>query len=246
MRQSAAIARHYNVHLHTHLAETQDEQEFCLQKFGYRPVGYMESVDWIGEDVWFAHSVHLNPAEVQQFGREGCGVAHCPSSNMRLASGIAPIMAYLKAGVKVGLGVDGSASNDSSHMLGEARQAMLLARLSAGLGGASLSTNDAPPLMTARQALELATLGGAAVLGRTDIGSLEPGKCGDFIAFDLNRLEYTGALHDPLAALIFCQPQQTSYTVVNGRIIVNKGELVTIDLHQQIEKHNQAARRLLS
>lgn len=246
MRQSAALARQYDVHLHTHLAETQDEQAFCLKKFGYRPVAYMESVDWVGKDVWFAHSVHLNQAEIQQFAREGCGVAHCPSSNMRLASGIAPVMAYLNAGVKVGLGVDGSASNDSSHMLGEARQAMLLARLNAGLGGASLSSEDAPPLMTARQALELATLGGAAVLGRTDIGSLEPGKCADFIAFDLNRLDYSGALHDPLAALVFCQPQRTDYTVVNGQMIVNKGELVTIDLPRQIERHNQAARRLLS
>jgi len=246
MRQSAALARLYGVHLHTHLAETQDEQEFCLQRFGHRPVAYMESVDWIGKDVWFAHSVHLNSAEVQRFGREGCGVAHCPSSNMRLASGISPVMEYLQAGVKVGLGVDGSASNDSSHMLGEARQAMLLARLSAGLHGASLTTEDAVPLMTARQALELATLGGAAVLGRTDIGSLEPGKCADFIAFDLSRLDYAGALHDPLAALVFCQPQRVDYSVVNGRIIINKGELVTLDLHRQIERHNQAARRLLS
>ena len=182
------------MHLHTHLAETQDEEAFCLQMFGYKPVAYMQQVDWIGEDVWFAHSVHVNPEEIDLYAHTGCGVAHCPSSNMRLASGIAPILEMLKAGVKVGLGVDGSASNDSSHMLAEARQAMLLARIKSGLEGASLSGDDAPPLMTATQALSLATRGGAAVLGRTDIGSLEVGKCADLVAINLNRLEYTGAL----------------------------------------------------
>lgn len=245
MRESARLARHYGVHLHTHLAETQDEEIFCLQKFGYRPVAYMESLEWVGEDVWFAHAVHVNSAEIQVFSQTGCGVAHCPSSNMRLASGIAPVLEYLAHGVKVGLGVDGSASNDSSHMLAEARQAMLLSRLGAALRGASLSSEDAPPLMTARQALELATRGGAAVLGRSDIGSLEPGKCADFVAFDLNALDYAGALHDPVAALVFCQPQRASYTVVHGRIIVKQGILQTIDLPHLIERHNRAAQRLL-
>ncbi len=245
MRESARLARQYGVHLHTHLAETQDEEVFCLQKFGYRPVAYMESLEWVGNDVWFAHAVHVNAAEIQVFAQTGCGVAHCPSSNMRLASGIAPVMRYLAHGVKVGLGVDGSASNDSSHMLGEARQAMLLARLAAGLEGASLSSQDAPPLMTARQALELATRGGAAVLGRSDIGSLEPGKCADFVAFNLNALDYAGALHDPVAALVFCQPQRASYTVVHGRMIVKDGVLQTVDLPHLIERHNRAARRLL-
>lgn len=245
MRESARLARHYGVHLHTHLAETQDEEVFCLQKFGYRPVAYMESLEWVGEDVWFAHAVHVNAVEIQVFARTGCGVAHCPSSNMRLASGIAPVMRYLAHGVKVGLGVDGSASNDSSHLLGEARQAMLLARLGAALEGASLSSEDAPPLMTARQALELATRGGAAVLGRTDIGSLEPGKCADFVAFDLNALDYAGALHDPVAALVFCQPQRASYTVVHGRVVVKNGVLQTLDLPRLIERHNRASRRLL-
>lgn len=245
MRESARLARQYGVHLHTHLAETQDEELFCQQKFGYRPVGYMEALEWVGNDVWFAHAVHVNAAEIQVFSRTGCGVAHCPSSNMRLASGIAPVMNYLQAGVKVGLGVDGSASNDGSHMLAEARQAMLLARLGAGLEGASLSQEAAPPLMTARQALELATRGGAAVLGRSDIGSLEIGKCADFVAINLNRLDYAGALHDPLAALVFCQPRAVDYTVVHGRFIVRKGELQTIDLMRQIELHNQRARRLL-
>ena len=166
MRESAHLARQYGVQLHTHLAETQDEEAFCLQKFGYRPVAYMQHVEWVGEDVWFAHAVYANPDEVKVFSRHGCGVAHCPSSNMRLASGIAPIREYLRAGVKVGLGVDGSASNDGSHMLGEARQAMLLARLRAGIEGASLSEEVVPGssdarIMTGRQALELATRGGA-------------------------------------------------------------------------------------
>lgn len=246
MKESAALARHYGVQLHTHLAETQDEEEFCLQRFGHRPVAYMESVGWLGKDVWFAHAVHIDLPEIQVFAHHGCGVAHCPSSNMRLGSGIAPLNGYLRAGVKVGLGVDGSASNDGSHMLAEARQAMLLARLGAGLAGASLSTEDAPPLLTGRQALELATRGGAAVLGRSDIGSLEVGKCADFIAYDLNRLEYTGALHDPVAALVFCQPRNTDYTVVQGRYIVKQGMLATLDLSRQIETHNQAAARLLT
>lgn len=244
MRLSAEMARHYGVHLHTHLAETHDEEQFCLEKFGYRPVGYMQAVDWIGEDVWFAHSVHVNQAEIDLYARTGCGVAHCPSSNMRLASGIAPVRGYLRAGVKVGLGVDGSASNDSSHMLAEARQAMLLARLRAGLEGASLSGGNADPLMTARQALELATLGGAAVLGRKDIGSLQAGKCADLIAIRLDKLAYSGALHDPVAAAVFCAPQQVDVNIVGGRVVVMGGELRTLDVPRLIERHNRAALRI--
>ncbi|HZU86543.1 MAG TPA: 8-oxoguanine deaminase [Anaerolineaceae bacterium] len=245
MRQSAKLARHYGVHLHTHLAETQDEEAFCQQMFGYRPVGYMQAVDWVGNDVWYAHSVHVNQEEINLYAREGCGVAHCPSSNMRLASGIAPLWEYLNAGVKVGLGVDGSASNDSSHMLAEARQAMLLARLRAGLLGASLSTDAAPPLLTARQSLEIATRGGAAVLGRSDIGSLEPGKCADFIAIRLDSLDFAGALHDPLAALLFCTPPRVEYSVIQGKLIVDRGALTTVDEKALVRKHNQAAKRLL-
>lgn len=245
MRQSAALAREHGLHMHTHLAETADEEAFCLETFGHRPVAFMETLDWIGPDVWFAHSVHVDSAEIGLYAKSGCGVAHCPSSNMRLASGIAPIVEMLTAGVKVGLGVDGSASNDGSHLLGEARQAMLLARLGAGLAGASLSGEAAPPLLTARQALELATRGGAAVLGRADIGSLEVGKCADFFAVDLNQLEFSGALHDPLAALVFCAPVQADYTVVGGQFVVKEGHLVHIDLAAQIEKHNRAAQRLV-
>jgi 8-oxoguanine deaminase len=244
MKQSADLARHYGVHLHTHLAETQDEEAFCQQQFGYRPVAYMQSLDWVGEDVWFAHSVWVNQEEINLYARTGCGVAHCPSSNMRLASGIAPVLEFLAAGVKLGLGVDGSASNDSSHMLAEARQAMLLARLRAGVEGASLS-GSTKPILTARQALEIATIGGAQVLGREDIGSLEPGKCADFVAINLNRLEYAGALHDPLAAVLFCAPVKVDYNIVGGKFVVKQGELVTLNLPSHIRKHNEAAKRLM-
>ena len=245
MRQSASLAREYGVHLHTHLAETQDEEVFCLEKFGYRPVAYMDVLNWTGPDVWFAHSVHVNRVEIDLYASSGCGVAHCPSSNMRLASGVAPILQMAAAGVRVGLGVDGSASNDGSHMLGEARQAMLLSRLGASLGGASLSTEKSPPLMTARQALELATRGGAAVLGRSDIGSLEPGKCADLVAINLNRLDYAGALHDPLAAVLLCAPVGVDFNIVGGKFIVQDGQLLTADLPRLVERHNLAARRLL-
>lgn len=245
MRETAALARQYGVHLHTHLAETQDEERYTQDNFGLRPVAWMETLDWLGDDIWYAHSVHVNKHEIGEYAKHGCGVAHCPSSNMRLASGIAPIAQMLTAGVKVGLGVDGSASNDSSHMLAEARQAMLLARLHAGLSGASLSGDEAPALMSARQALRLATRGGAAVLGRDDIGSLEVGKCADFFAVDLERLDYAGALHDPLAALVFCAPVKADYTVVGGRFVVKEGQMSTLELPMQIEKHNRAARRLM-
>lgn len=246
MRESAKLARQYNLHLHTHLAETEDETQFCVDMFGHKPVAYMQEVDWIGDDVWFAHSVHVDHDEIDLYAKTGTGVAHCPSSNMRLASGIAPILDMLTAGVKVGLGVDGSASNDGSHLLGEARQAMLLSRLGAGLSGASLSTDGAPPLMTARTALEIATRGSAEVLGRDDIGSLEVGKCADFFAVNLNQLDFAGALHDPLAALVFSAPVKADYTVVGGKFVVKDGQLLTIDLPTHIEKHNAAAKRLVS
>ncbi len=245
MRQSVEMARRYGVHLHTHLAETQDEEAFTIEKFGYRPMGYMESLGWVGNDVWFAHSIYVNPEEISVMARTGCGVAHCPSSNMRLASGIAPVWEYLNAGVNVGLGVDGSASNDSSHLLAEVRQAMLLARLRSGLSGASLSGTEAIPLMTARQTFELATRGGAAVLGRNDIGALEVGKAADFFAVDLNRLDYAGALHDPLAALLFSHPRGVDWNVVHGRVIVQEGQLCTVDVPELVQRHNRAARRLV-
>lgn len=244
MKQSAKMARHYGVHLHTHLAETEDEEEFCLEKFGHRPVGYMQEVDWIGSDVWFAHAVWVNHEEIRLFAKHQCGVAHCPTSNMRLASGIAPVKKYMQAGVKVGLGVDGSASNDGSHLLAEARNAMLVSRVNDGMTGFSLSNDPSRKLMTAREALRLATRGGAAVLGRSDIGSLEPGKCADFFAINLNQIGFAG-MHDPVAAIVFGQPVRADFTVVNGKFVVRDGHLVTIDESALVAKHQIAARRLL-
>jgi len=246
MRQSADLAREYGVQLHTHLAETQDEEDFCIEMFGHRPVAYMQEVNWIGKDVWFAHSVHVNYDEIQLYADTGCGVAHCPGSNMRLASGIAPILEMLNMGVDVGIGVDGSASNDSSHLLGEARLAMLLSRVGAGMRGASRSDEEAPPLMSARQVLEMATLGGARVLGRDDIGSLEVGKCADLFAIDLNRLDYAGGLHDPVAAALFCTPQKVDFSMVGGKTVVKNGQMVNLDVDQLIQKHNKAAERLVN
>ena len=243
MRQAAALARAHGVMLHTHLAETLDEERFCLETFALRPLAYAESMDWSGSDVWFAHAVHIQDAEIERMGRAGVGVAHCPSSNMRLASGMAPIRRFLAAGVKVGLGVDGSASNDSSHLVAEARQAMLLARL----GGAARPDLDGlPGLLTARQALELATRGGAAVLGREDIGSLEPGKCADFIALDLNRLDYAGAWHDPVAAVVLCAPAGVDQSWVHGRPVVRDGGVLGLDEPRLVREHNRAARRLVA
>jgi 8-oxoguanine deaminase len=246
MRNSAALARNYKVHLHTHLAETQDEEEFCLQKFGFRPVAFMNLLNWVGQDVWFAHSVYVDRDEIALFAEIGCGVAHCPTSNMRLASGIMPLMDMLKVGVKVGLGVDGSSSNDGSNMLAEVRQAMLASRVRAGVMGASRSEQGAPALMTARQALEVATRGSASVLGRNDLGSLEAGKCADFFAVKLDRLDFAGAQHDPVAAVVFCASVRADYTVVGGKFVVKDGELVTVDVPRLIEQHNQAARRLVA
>jgi len=245
MRQSAQLAREHGVRLHTHLAETEDEEQFCLQKFGYRPVAYMQELGWMGTDVWFAHAVWVSAPEVQAFARQGCGVAHCPTSNMRLASGIAPIKEYVEAGVHVGLGVDGSASNDGSHLLAEVRQAMLLARVREGITGYSLSNDPNRRLMTARQALWLGTRGGASVLGRTDIGALEAGKCADFFAVRLDHLEYAGAAHDPVSALVFCQPRRVDFTAVGGKLIVKNGNLVTADENRVISRHNRLARGLL-
>jgi cytosine/adenosine deaminase-related metal-dependent hydrolase len=178
--------------------------------------------------------VWVNDDEIRRYAKVGAGIAHCPSSNMRLASGIAPIVQMLNAGVKVGLGVDGSASNDASHMLAESRQAMLLQRVSGD-----------PKALTARQALELGTRGGARVLGRDDIGSLETGKAADFIAINLNRLDFAGALHDPVSAIVFCTPPRVDLSVINGRVVVQDGKLTTLDLMPVIERHNRLAREMV-
>ena len=245
MKESAKLAREYGVHLHTHLAETEDEEQFCLQRFGHRPVGYMQEVDWVGSDVWFAHAVWVNQEEIGVFAKHNCGVAHCPTSNMRLASGIAPIKEYRAAGVNVGLGVDGSASNDGSHLLAEVRNAMLVSRVKEGLTGYSLSNDPNRKLMTAREALYLGTRGGAAILGRADIGSLEHRKCADFFAVDLNRIGFTG-MHDPVAAVVLGQPVNADYTMVGGKFVVKEGKLCTVDEDRLIERHNKAAKRLLA
>jgi 8-oxoguanine deaminase len=253
MKQSSALAREYGVTLHTHVAETRDEERFCLEKFGHRPVHYLETLRWVGPDVWYAHAVHVNEAEMTLMSRTGCGAAHCPSSNMRLASGIAPVQQYRAAGVQVGLGVDGSASNDGSHMLGEARQAMLLARL-----GLSLTPHLSPhpsettptgegAWMSAREALEMATIGGAKVLGRDDIGSLATGMCADLFALNLSRLDYAGAaVHDPVASVIFCAPRKADYVMVNGKWVVKEGQLTTVDVGPMLEKHNGMAKQLVN
>jgi 8-oxoguanine deaminase len=242
MRETAALARSYGIRLHTHLAETMDEESFCLQQFGRRPLAHVEALDWSGDDIWFAHAVYIDHDEVDRMVEAGMGVAHCPSSNMRLASGIAPIRRFLTRGVHVGLGVDGSASNDSSHFLAEARQALLLSRLGVAVAP---EVDGESALLTARQALEMATRDGARVLGREDIGSIEPGKCADFIAIHLSRLEYAGALHDPVAALIFCHPVHVDYNYVHGEPVVYQGQLSRLEVEELIERHNLAARRLV-
>jgi cytosine/adenosine deaminase-related metal-dependent hydrolase len=245
MRQSAALARLHGVRLHTHLAETEDEEQFCLQTFGRRPVGYMQELDWLGPDVWFAHAVWVNDSEIADLAHHNCGVAHCPTSNMRLASGIARIKEFRRAGVTVGLGVDGSASNDGSHLLAELRQAMLLARVQEGLTGYSRSDDPGRTLMTAREALWLGTRGGAAVLGRSDIGSLEAGKCADFFAMSMDHLEYAGAQHDPVSAVVFCQPRRVDHTVVGGKFLVKDGNLVCADERKIMQRHSKLSRSLL-
>jgi cytosine/adenosine deaminase-related metal-dependent hydrolase len=234
MRESIALARSYGVHSHTHLAETLDEERYCLERFGRRPVELIEDLGWVGEDVWHAHVVHPSAAEAERLGRTRTGVAHCPCSNMRLASGIAPVGALRRAGARVGLGVDGSASNDGAHMLGEARQAMLLQRVQGD-----------PAAMSAREALWLATRGGAATLGRDDIGRLAPGMCADLVGYRLDTVALAGgAVHDPLAALVFCQPPLADLSVVNGRALVRGGALTGVDTPALVAEHNRVAAAL--
>ena len=235
MRESARLARAYGVSLHTHLAENDNDVAYSRAQFGMTPAEYAEDLSWVGADVWHAHCVKLDDAGIALFGRTGTGVAHCPCSNMRLASGIAPVRKMRAHGVPVGLGVDGSASNDAGHLLNEARTAMLLQRVGHG-----------PDAMTARQALELATIGGARVLGRDDIGALAPGMAADFVAFRLDQLAFAGGLHDPVAALVFCAPVNVAYSVINGRVVVREGQLTTVDLGPLLEQHNRLARALVN
>ncbi|MEA3377606.1 MAG: 8-oxoguanine deaminase [Chloroflexota bacterium] len=234
MRESAELARSYGVMLHTHLAETKDEEAFCLERFGRRPVGYAEHLGWMGSDVWHVHCVHLNDEEIDLFAETGTGVCHCPSSNMRLGSGIAPVRALLDAGADVALGVDGSASNDSSHLLAEARMALLLQRV-----------RGYPTALSAEEVVWMATRGGAAVLGRDDIGQLATGKAADVMGLRLQRLDYAGALHDPLAPLVFCQPQGVDLSIINGELVVEDGRLLRLELEPLIERHNRMSRKLV-
>jgi cytosine/adenosine deaminase-related metal-dependent hydrolase len=236
LRESAAMARTYpGVRLHTHLAENKSDVAYSLNTFGLIPGDFAESVGWLGEDVWHAHCVQLSDDSIAKFAKTGTGVAHCPCSNMRLASGIAPIRKMLDQGVPVGLGVDGSASNDGSNMLQEARTAFLLARV---------RDCDATA-MTAREMLEVATLGGARVLGRDDIGAIAPGMSADFIAVNTDRHAFAGAHHDLVAAVIFCLIDSVDYSFINGKKVVDQGQLTTVNLTALVKKHNQLAKQLV-
>lgn len=243
MRDAAALARQHGVRLHTHLAENDHDIAFTREKFNCTPAEYAQELGWLGEDVWHAHCVKLDEAGIGLFARSRTGVAHCPCSNMRLASGLAPIRRLLDAGVPVGLGVDGSASNDGAHMVGEARQALLLARVRRSLD--AFGCDHGPAEMTARDALAMATRGGAQVLGRSDIGHLAPGMCADLALFDLRTLGFAGgAVHDPVASLLLCASPQAAYTVVNGRVVVREGQLATVELQPLVEQHNKLAIQL--
>ena len=253
MRQSALLARSYNTRLHTHLAENDHDLAYSREKFNCTPAQYAQELGWLGADVWHAHCVQLDDEGLKLFAHTRTGVAHCPCSNMRLASGIAPVRSMLNAGVPVGLGVDGSASNDAGHMLNEARQAMLLARIRRAMQPATTDAKGqtffgcdlGPAEMTPRDALGLATRGGAQVLGRTDIGHLAPGMCADLALFDLRTLAFAGgAVHDPVGALLLCASPQAAYTVVNGKVVVREGRLTTLELEPLVAQHNLLAVQL--
>ncbi|MCP4488392.1 MAG: 8-oxoguanine deaminase [Gammaproteobacteria bacterium] len=241
MRKTAELARRYPaVNLHTHLAETIDENRFCEEKFGMRPLAYMESLGWTGDDVWYAHMVHPDSDEIKTLAATGSGVCHCPSSNMILASGIAPIRDMCDANVRVGLGVDGSASNDGNHLLAEARQALLLQRV--GWPGFESDAGR----FSAREALELATLGGARVLNRSDIGSLEVGKAADLVSFRVDDINHAGGQSDPVASLLTCAPGRVWYSIINGRVVVERGEIPGLDAAKLIKQHNQISQHMLA
>ncbi len=236
MRESIAFARRRGIHAHTHLAETADEERYCLQHFGCRPIELAERLEWIGPNVWHAHVVHVTAAECERLGASGTGAAHCATSNMRLGSGIAPLRRQIASGMRVGLGVDGSASNDGSHMLDEARHALLLQRVVSGAGAVS-----------ARDVLHAATRGGASALGRDDVGAIAPGMAADIAAWRADALEFAGgAVHDALAALVFCRPGNADLVLVNGRIRVRRGEIVDFDRAAHVRRHNEISRGLFA
>ena len=256
MRLSAELARAHGTRLHTHLAENDHDLAYSREKFNCTPTQYAQDLGWLGHDVWHAHCVKLDDEGISLFAATKTGVAHCPCSNMRLASGIAPVRKMLNAGVPVGLGVDGSASNDAAHMVNEARQALLLARVGRALQPPETRTDPAtgerrtffgcdlgPAEMTARDALHTATRGGAQVLGRAhDIGHIAPGMCADVVLWDLRTLGFAGgAVHDPVASLLLCASPQAAYTVVNGQMVVREGQLATVELGPLLERHNRLA-----
>jgi 8-oxoguanine deaminase len=234
MRETAILAERHQVRLHTHLAETRDEEAYCLGRFGRRPLELLQDVGWLGEHTWLAHGIHFNKREVVRLGRARCGIAHCPSSNMRLGSGIAPILGLRRAGCAVGLGVDGSASNDSSHMLAEVRQALLLTRLAHGAAAINV-----------RDALHMATVEGARCLGRDDIGTLQAGKRADIALFDLQDAGYSGA-EDPVAALLLCAPARVHTLVVEGRVVVEGRELRTLRIEPVLARHRRMAAKIVT
>ena len=253
MKNAAELARHYKTRLHTHLAENDHDVAYSREKFNRTPAQYAQDLGWVGDDVWHAHCVKLDDEGISLFAATRTGVAHCPCSNMRLASGIAPIRRMVDASVPVGLGVDGSASNDAAHMVNEARQAMLLARLRKSLepprvedGRTVFGCDTAPLEMTARDALRLATRGGAEVLGRQrDIGQISPGYVADLAMFEVNTLPMAGgAVHDAVGSLLLCASAPTRHTMVHGRLVVRDGQLTSVDLGPLLERHNRLAVQL--
>ena len=235
MVETAKLARHYQVGLHTHLAENFEDVVYSKEIFGLTPGQYIEELGWIGKDVWHAHCVKLTDNEINLFAKTKTGIAHCPCSNMRLGSGIIPLNKMLSKGIDIGLGVDGSASNDSGNLLNEARQALYLQRV-----------NNNKSNLNARQALWLATAGGAKVLNRNDIGSLKLGNCADFAIYDLSNLELAGAVDDPIGALIFCGPLKSKYTICNGKILSVDNNIINLDIEETIAKHNTLSLSLLN
>jgi cytosine/adenosine deaminase-related metal-dependent hydrolase len=233
MQHTAMLAKQHNVRLHTHLAETQDEARFCQEKFGCSPLEYIEGLGWSFSNTWLAHGVYFDSGEIARMSRAGLSIAHCPTSNMRLGSGVAKVLELRERGVHVGLAVDGSASNDSSNMLTEVKQALLLQRVIHG-----------PSAITPKEAIELATIGSAKCLGRDDVGLLEESLAADIALFDLETLSYSGA-HDPLGALVLCGPTTVHTLIVNGKIVIKNHELVTVDVEKIVRKHRAAAAKLL-
>ena len=235
LKQTAEFAKKYNIRCHTHIAETIDEEEYCINTYGKRPVEYMEEVGWLGENFWYAHCIYLNENEIKIMAETKTGVAHCPISNLRLGSGIAPIAKMLENNVRVGIAVDGSASNDSSNMLAEMRQALLIHRIKTGVDS-----------MPAYKVLKMATKQGAQILGWNEIGSIEKGKAADIAIFNLNNIAYAGALHDPASAILFSGNSQIAeYTIVQGEIIVDKGNLIKINTDDVFYKANEIAKNMI-